>query len=142
MVRESYCGLCDDCQLGHPDFMETVTRLRKYLDRFRANWWIHCFPEKEGFSFADFRQGLDWFIKHTDCPGCKGGKGIDLCPVRSCARERGIEHCSLCPDLEACDRFEILMVQFPDVKANLRRRQLKIKAKRLHQQLAAGKTEA
>ncbi len=141
MVRESYCGLCDDCQLGHPDFMETVTRLKKYLDRFRANWWIHCFPEKEGFNFADFRQGLFWFIKHTDCPVCKGVKGFDLCPVRSCARERGMEHCSLCPDLETCDKFEVLMVQFPDVKANLRRRQLKIKAKRIHQQLAAGKTE-
>jgi hypothetical protein len=127
--------------LGHPDFLETVTRLRKYLDHFRANWWIHCFPEKEGFSFQDFRQGLDWFLEHTECPGCKGGKGMDLCPIRSCAKERGLEHCSLCPDLEVCDKFEVLIVQFPDVKANLRRRRLKIKAKRLHQQLAAEKTE-
>ena len=141
MVRESYCGLCDDCQLGHPDFLETVTRLKNYLDHFRANWWAHCFPEKEGFSFEDFRQGLDWFLEHTECPGCKGGKGMDLCPIRACAQERGLEHCSLCPDLKACDKFEVLIVEFPDVKANLRRRQLKIKAKRLHQQLAAEKTE-
>jgi hypothetical protein len=141
MVRESYCGLCDDCQLGHPEFLETVSRLRNYLDRFRANWWVHCFPQEEGFSFPAFRQGLDWFLAHTECPGCKGGKGMDLCPIRSCARARGLEHCSLCPELEVCDKFDMLISQFPDVKINLRRRQLKIKAKRFHQQLAAGKTE-
>ena len=28
-MRESYCGLCDDCQLGHPGFLETVARLKE-----------------------------------------------------------------------------------------------------------------
>jgi hypothetical protein len=43
--------------------------------------------------------------------------------------------------LDACNKFELLIVQFPDVKINLRRRQLKIKARRFHQQLAAKKVE-
>jgi len=141
MVRESYCGLCDDCQLGNRDFLKTVTRLKEYLDRFRANWWIHCFPGTEGFSFPDFRGALDWFLTHTECPGCKGGRGLDLCPIRACAKDRGLEHCSLCPDLNPCDKFELLLAQFPDVKINLHRRQLRLKAVRFHQQLAGEKKE-
>jgi hypothetical protein len=139
MVRESYCGLCDDCQLGHPEFLATVARLREYLDLFRANWWVHCFPGEESFSFDELRRALDWFLSHTECPGCKGGKGLDLCPIRACAIARGLPHCSHCPDLEACDKFEHLMIQFPQVKINLRRRQLKLKAMRFHEQLAGDK---
>lgn len=141
MVRESYCGLCDDCQLGDPEFLKTVALLKEYLDRFRANWWVHCFPHDEGFSFDEFRKGLDWFLTHTECPGCKGGAGLELCPIRLCAQARGLGHCALCPDLVECDKFEHLLVQFPDVKINLRRRQLKIKAIAFRQQFASRKTE-
>ncbi|MGQ9687396.1 MAG: DUF3795 domain-containing protein [Desulfobaccales bacterium] len=141
MVRESYCGLCDDCQLGHPEFLKTVALLKEYLERFRANWWVHCFPQEEGFSFGEFRRGLDWFLTHTECPGCKGGRGLELCPIRMCAKERGLANCALCPDLAACDKFDHLLSQFPDVKINLRRRQLKIKAVAFRQQFAGRKTE-
>jgi hypothetical protein len=141
MARESYCGLCDECQLGHPEFLKIVALLEEYLDRCRANWWVHCFPDNEGFSFTEFRRGLDWFLTHTDCPGCKGGRGLELCPIRLCAQARGLANCALCPDLAPCDKFDHLLVQFPDVKINLRRRQLKIKAISFRQQFAVGKTE-
>lgn len=141
MWRESYCGLCDDCQLGHPEFLQVVAQLREYLDRFRANWWVHCFPGDEGFSFPELRRGLDWFLKHTECPGCKGGRGLDLCPIRTCAKARGLEHCYECPDLEPCDLFTPLMEQFPEVKINLRRRQLKLKARQFHQKWAEPQKE-
>jgi hypothetical protein len=131
-MRESYCGLCDDCQLGNRSFLDTVTRLKEYLARFRANWWIHCFPQDEAFDFGEFRKGLDWFLSHTECPSCKGGRGTQICPIRDCAVSRGIEHCSLCADLEPCDKFDFLIAEFPDVKINLRRRQLKLKAKKFH----------
>lgn len=139
MIRESYCGLCDDCQLGDPEFLKTVTLLKEYLDRFRANWWVHCFPDDEGFSFPEFRRGVDWFLAHRECPGCKGGKGLELCPIRTCAVARGLANCSLCPDLVSCDKFDYLLEQFPDVKINLRRRQLRIKAISFRQQFAAKK---
>jgi hypothetical protein len=134
-MRESYCGLCDDCQLGNRSFLDTVTRLKEYLARFRANWWIHCFPQDEAFDFGEFRKGLDWFLSHTECPSCKGGRGTQICPIRDCAVSRGIEHCSLCADLEPCDKFDFLIAEFPDVKINLRRRQLKLKAKKFHLRL-------
>jgi|UniRef100_A0A7C5AKG6 hypothetical protein len=141
MWRESYCGLCDDCQLGNPEFLKVVSLLQEYLDRFRANWWVHCFPGEEGFSFPELRRGLEWFLTHTECPGCKGGRGLDLCPIRSCAISRGVEHCSHCPDLEPCELFAPLMEQFPEVKINLRRRQLKLKARQFHQQLGGTRKE-
>lgn len=134
-MRESYCGLCDDCQLGNRDFLETVSQLKAYVLRFRANIWPHCFPGDEGFSFPEFRKGLDWFLSHTECPGCKQGRGLDTCPIRLCAQARRIEHCSQCPDLEPCDKFEFLRAEFPDVKINLLRRQLKFKARQYHQRL-------
>jgi len=139
MMRESYCGLCDDCQLGHPEFLKTVALLKEHLERFRANWWVHCFPDHDTFSFSEFRRGLDWFLAHTECPGCKGGRGLELCPIRMCAKERGLGHCSQCSDLAICDKFEELLIQFPDVKINLRRRQLKLMAVRFHEQLATEK---
>ncbi|MFH1594753.1 MAG: DUF3795 domain-containing protein, partial [Pseudomonadota bacterium] len=134
-MRQSYCGLCDDCQLGNPDFLQTVSHLREYLKRLRANVWLHCFPNGEGFNFPELNKGLDWFLSHTECPGCQGGRGLEDCPVRTCAMARGLEHCYLCPDLQPCDKFDFLLAQFPDVKTNLRRRQLKDKARKYHQKL-------
>ena len=134
-MRQSYCGLCDDCQLGNPDFLQTVSHLGEYVKRLRANVWLHCFPNGEGFSFPELNKGLDWFLSHTECPGCQGGRGLEGCPVRTCAMARGLEHCYLCPDLQPCDKFDFLLPQFPDVKTNLRRRQLKDKARKYHQKL-------
>lgn len=134
-MRESYCGLCDDCQLGHPDLLDTVSRLREYLDRFRANIWLHCFPGPDGFSFAELRRGLDWLLAHTECPGCISGRGLDDCPIRCCAQSRQMAHCYQCPDLARCDKFDLLLTQFPEVKNNLQRRQLKFKAQEFHRKL-------
>jgi hypothetical protein len=134
-MRESYCGLCDDCQLGNPDFLHTVSRMRDYLLQLRANVWLHCFPGQPGFNLTEFKRGLDWFLSHTDCPGCKDGRGLEDCPIRLCAQARGLEHCYECQDLEPCDKFGLLLVEFPDVKVNLRRRQLKFKAREYHRKL-------
>ncbi len=135
MIRASFCGLCDDCQLGNPAFLDTVTRLQEYLNRFRTNWWLHCFPGEEGFSFPEMRQGLDWFQTHSECPGCKDGKGHEDCPIRRCALDRGVDQCHLCPDLGACEKFDFLLSEFPDLKARLRRRQLKHRAREFHRRL-------
>lgn len=131
-MRQSYCGLCDDCQLGAPDFMEALATVKGYLATFRENWWAHCFPGDEGFSLPEFHQGLDWFLNHTECSGCKGGKGLDRCPIRLCALRRDQGHCSMCPELRDCAKFSVLSDEFPDQKARLRRRQLKNLAQEFH----------
>ncbi len=130
-MKESYCGLCDDCQLGAPEFLEALATVKEHLNQFRKNWWAHCFPGEEGFSLPEFRQGLDWFLSHTECVGCKGGKGLDHCPIHLCALRRQESNCFLCPDLKDCEKFNFLSVEFPDQKARLRRRQLKYRAQEL-----------
>ncbi|OGP72023.1 MAG: hypothetical protein A2Z73_03170 [Deltaproteobacteria bacterium RBG_13_60_28] len=135
MLRASFCGLCDDCQLGDRGFLDTVARLQGYLSRFRANWWIHCFPGEECFSLPELHKGLDWFRTHSECPGCKGGRGHEDCPIRLCAMDRGLDQCYQCPDLKPCNKFDFLVTEFPDLKARLRRRQLKYSAQELHRRL-------
>jgi hypothetical protein len=121
--------------LGNPRFLETVARLQGYMARVRANVWLHCFPGEPGFSLPEFKKGLEWFLAHRDCPGCKNGRGLENCPIRLCAQVRGLEHCYECPDLEPCDKYGPLLVEFPDVKLNLRRRQLKFRAREYHRKL-------
>jgi hypothetical protein len=82
-MKESYCGLCDQCHLGAPDFLEALTRVKEIVNQFPKYWWVHCFPADEGFSFTEFHKGLDWFLQHQECPGCKGGRGAETCPIPS-----------------------------------------------------------
>lgn len=136
-MRKSYCGLCNECHLGDMEFLETVTLMKEYIERFRANYWTHCFPEGEGFDFAEFRKGLNWLLTHTECPGCKQGRGTADCPIRNCAVSRKIENCYECPDLKACENFAYLEAEFPDVKIKLLRRQMKQKASQHNSRLEA-----
>jgi hypothetical protein len=134
-MRESYCGLCDNCQLGNPDFLEAVSRVKEFVGTRRANYWNHCFPHEEGFNFVEFRKGLDWFLVHRDCPGCKEGRGNEDCPIRICAQEKHLDHCSRCSDLEQCNKFDFLLAEFPEVKTNLIRQHLRLKAWEYHKRL-------
>ena len=131
-MKESYCGLCDSCRLGSPGFQEAVARVKGVVDNFQTNWWSHCFPAEEGFSFPEFRKGLEWFLRHTDCPGCKGGRGLEQCPIRRCARERRIDHCYECADVDGCANFDFILREFPDHRTQLRRRRLQNKAREFH----------
>ena len=134
-MRESYCGICNECQLGDYEFLETVALMKEYIERFRANYWTHCFPEEEGFNFAEFRKGLEWLLSHKDCPGCKQGRGTADCPIRNCARSRGIGNCYECPDLKDCQNFQLLELEVPDVKIKLLRRQMQFRAREHHRHL-------
>lgn len=35
-MKESYCGLCDQCQLDHPLFLEAAGKVISFLDQFRV----------------------------------------------------------------------------------------------------------
>ena len=138
-MRESYCGLCDDCQLGNSGFLETVSRLKDYLEQVRANVWLHCFPGQEGFSLAEFRKGAGMV---------PGPHGMPRLPER--AGPGGLPHPGLRP--RPADRTLLSMPgpgalrqilpapgAVSDVKVNLRRRQLKFKAREYHRKLEGNK---
>ena len=78
-MKKSYCGLCENCPIDMPDFLKAITKVKEYFDQFPVNWWVHCFPGDEGFSFPEFRKGMDWFLGHPECLGCKGGGGLKEC---------------------------------------------------------------
>jgi hypothetical protein len=122
-MKDSYCGLCDQCQLDNPDFLAAVAKVKSYVDQFRVYWWAHCHWGDEGFSLPEFRRGLEWFLSHPPCLGCRGRHGPDQCPIRICAINRGWEHCYECPDLEPCERFNRILQGYPDHKRDLLRRQ-------------------
>ena len=112
-MKQSYCGLCETCLKDDPDFLDAVARVKECLDQFPTFWWSHCFPGDEGFSFPEFRQGLDWFLSRPECPGCKGGGGLPDCPIKSCAQSRDVGRCLECHDLENCDHYNKIMQKSP-----------------------------
>jgi hypothetical protein len=34
-MTESYYGLCETCQLDHPEFLAAVAKVKSFLDQFR-----------------------------------------------------------------------------------------------------------
>lgn len=124
-MRESYCGLCNDCQLDNGEFLAAIAKVKEYVEQFPIYWWRHCFPGEEGFSLPEFIKGLEWFLNHPECLGCKNGGGLKECPIRDCASQRQVTQCSECPDQESCERFNIIMQGYPGCKIYLHRYSLK-----------------
>jgi hypothetical protein len=101
-MKESYCGLCDHCQLGSPDFQAAVAKVKTYLDQLPEFWQQQCLQEGREFSLGEFHRGLDWFLERAQCAGCKAGGGLKGCAIRDCAQERQQDHCHYCSDYDSC----------------------------------------
>ncbi|MHB9073666.1 MAG: DUF3795 domain-containing protein [Desulfobaccales bacterium] len=101
-VRESYCGLCEQCQLDSPDFQEAVSKVKTYLDQLPGHWQRQCINNAQDFPLLEFRRGLDWFSDRIDCPGCKDLGGTEHCGIRDYAKERQQDFCYECLDHDSC----------------------------------------
>ncbi len=70
------------------------------------------------------RYGIIYGLEEiTDCDGCRteGGRlfsGSRNCPVRKCAREKGLENCALCPEY-GCEKLESLFGTEPAARTGL-----------------------
>jgi hypothetical protein len=115
-MKRSYCGLCDGCPLDNLDFLEALSKVKNYANQLPLYWWAHCFPGNEGFSISEFFKGLEWFLSHPECPGCKDGGGLDDCSIRHCAAKREVAHCTQCTEVDTCERYQILTKGFPGIK--------------------------
>jgi hypothetical protein len=120
-MKDSFCGLCEDCHLGNQDFHEAIEKVISYVSNLPLHWWEHCFRGDPGFSFAEFRKGLMWFLDHPECPGCKNGGGFDQCPIRLCANQRQHAHCYECPDVETCKHIAVIFQRYPEPKVKMLR---------------------
>ncbi|HHE38936.1 MAG TPA: DUF3795 domain-containing protein [Candidatus Cloacimonetes bacterium] len=76
---------------------------------------------------ADWAKMYDADIKPEDvfCVGCLQSNGrlfshCNVCEIRKCCREKGIDNCAYCPDY-ACDKIIEFFGFVPDAKLTLER---------------------
>jgi hypothetical protein len=101
-MKESYCGFCEQCQLGSPDFQAAVTKIKTYVDHLPGHWQRQCLEGAQDFPLLEFCRGLDWFLGRVGCPGCKDQGGLEHCAIRDCALERKQDYCYNCLDHDSC----------------------------------------
>ncbi len=101
------CGvICWKDPVCHGDLMaETAMELRKQLNQSGIASWASKVPGGSGINFAQLDRSLEWIDTYIRCRGCERGDGEPNCPIRTCAREKGYELCSECPELEECTKF-------------------------------------
>jgi len=99
------CGLCD---LGNGNVAGSARKVKEYLQNYGVSQWAPLMPGGSEIHFDQLFSSLDWVSASVGCLGCERGGGPPDCTIRSCAKERGFEICSDCPDLEGCDKFDWL----------------------------------
>jgi hypothetical protein len=99
------CGLCD---LGNGTVAETAKKTKDYLQNYGVSQWAPLVPGGSEIDFDKLFKSLDWVSNSIGCLGCEKGGGPPDCAIKNCAKERGYEICSECPDLEACGKFDWL----------------------------------
>ncbi len=107
-----YCGgYCENCAV-----MAKVAPAAKtlYAEMKKAGFEevIHLIPGCDAF----------WpFLKHMAedgiCVSCRAGSGDPDCPVRLCAKEKGIEICPACPEYP-CAKFDAFFERCPVLKSD------------------------
>ena len=103
------CGIaCATCDLGNGTVAETAMRLREDLQKYGVPQWASQVPGGSDINFDNLDRSLDWVQTYTRCFGCEKGGGPPDCTIKTCAKERGYELCSQCPDLEGCTKFDWL----------------------------------
>ena len=103
----AYCGLdCEKCEAriatvnGDDALRRKVARLWSELNHAGITpEMIHC----------------------TGCrlPGAKTPYSDSLCPVRQCARERGLVTCGNCPEMKTCEKLRPVTGNNPEARRNL-----------------------
>ena len=69
---------------------------------------------------------MEFKPEDINCDGCLSegsrlsGYCRNLCQVRPCARDRGVENCAYCDDY-ACEKLSDFLAQVPQAKATLER---------------------
>jgi len=104
-MKEDYpygiCGVyCGQCASWNHKIQVIAGELKRLVDLYRFEWLKQISP---GFSFTEFRKGLEWFAA-VRCSGCKAGGGPPMCEARKCAEEKGLRSCLLCPEFLMCEK--------------------------------------
>ena len=98
MNEQDLVAPCGDYCGGCAQYNGLAVALAEHL-RALADLYGFEFRARGSFDFGEFLKGLDWFITHATCPGCRDGGGPAWCQVKGCSAEKGL---LLCFD---CDEF-------------------------------------
>jgi hypothetical protein len=107
----AYCGYdCHTC----PIFLATRVENKEEQAKKRAEI-ARRLKEQYGMKYEP--------EEVTDCDGCRteAGRlftGCKDCPIRNCARPKGLENCAHCPDY-VCGKLEAFFAKEPTAKALL-----------------------
>lgn len=102
------CGIvCWKDPVCHGDLMaETALKLGQQLHDSGIASWASKVPGGSDIDFAQLNNSLEWIDTHIRCRGCEQGGGELSCPIKTCARKKGYELCSECPEVEECTKFD------------------------------------
>ncbi|MBD3192988.1 MAG: DUF3795 domain-containing protein [Candidatus Heimdallarchaeota archaeon] len=106
-----YCGQCTGLE------GKTKTSAKKLKELIEQDFnWIEADKVDVGFDLTNFKTGLDWFINHSQCPGCNKIKE-HWCDVQKCPKikDNTVENCLLCEEFLTCPRTEYQRKRYPFV---------------------------
>jgi hypothetical protein len=113
------CGVyCGQCPSGNGRVKMSAGELKRLVDTVRYQW-LELPGVKPGFSFGEFRKGLEWFA-NAQCPMCLNGGGAP-CENRKCAAGKKLESCLLCSDYHTCKHTEYQREWYPFVAEHYNR---------------------
>ena len=102
-----YCGLdCEACDA----YLATIHDDQALREKTAALW-------------AELNQA-PILPEHINCEGCRvdGVKTVfceQMCAVRRCAQEKGVETCGSCAEMETCESVGAIFASSPWVRDNL-----------------------
>jgi len=103
----AYCGLdCEICEAR----LATVNNDNELRIKVSKEW--------------SELNGVEITPEMINCPGCRipGVKTVycdSLCPIRQCAREKQVETCCGCPEMESCEKVRAIIENNPDARSRL-----------------------
>jgi hypothetical protein len=94
-----YCGQCSS-YLG--EVSDLASQLLNCVSEDYS--WL---KDNKAFDFDNFVKGLDYFVHHTDCLGCRNKKEI-WCDVMKCPKIQNdkLDNCLICDEFSDCNLNE------------------------------------
>lgn len=100
-----YCGIwCGSCIVGNGTLRELTKKYKDLIDTYDLKDW-----GPSDFDFGQFHKGLESIQTMDLCAGCRKGGGRENCEMKTCAKEKNLDNCTLCPEFEQCDNAEPLI---------------------------------
>ncbi|UCC49755.1 MAG: DUF3795 domain-containing protein [Gemmatimonadota bacterium] len=106
MKRHDLVAPCGDYCGGCAQYSGLAVTIARHM-RALADLYGFEFRARGAFDFAEFLKGLDWFVAHATCPGCREGGGPAWCQVRGCCVEKDLLLCFECDDFPCAKLDEV-----------------------------------